>query len=135
MEIVAQAKPPIDEYDLPAWNKYFRQMTKDADDFFGCGKTIDIINGDTGNIYFIQCQDTGPVKIGYAKSVKRRMYNLQVGCPYKLKLLLKVPGSKLWEEGLHKQFREFNMEGEWFLPAPKLMKHINNIRRIQHAKT
>ena len=124
----SKREKPSDLYDLPAWNAYFRQLSIDNPPF-GCGKRMDIVNGDTGNIYFIQCQDTGPIKIGYATNVKRRFSEIQVNCPYTLKLLAFAPGSKLWEDALHQEYRKINTRGEWFLPTEKLMSHINEIRK------
>lgn len=95
-------------------------------------KRIDLLNGDTGFIYFIQCQDTGPVKIGYTKNVKRRRNELQTGNPYELKILLSIDGSELWEKDLHYHFRDLLIRNEWFLPGESLFEFIDDLRETEN---
>ena len=37
---------------------------------------------DYGYVYFIQMENTGPIKIGFSKNIKSRMENLQTASPY-----------------------------------------------------
>lgn len=84
-------------------------------------------------IYFIECQDphyeNGLVKIGYTRTVKScklRLTDLQIGCPYPLKLIALVPkGTQRMERELHKAFSDLKVRGEWFKPFPAL----NRIRQ------
>jgi len=71
------------------------------------------------DIYVMQ-HPLGPVKIGIATHPEDRLANLQVGCPFELKLRKSktVPEPHAVEQYLHMYFRKYHMNGEWFdLPA------------------
>lgn len=74
----------------------------------------------TQYVYFIRMGDDGPVKIGIAKDPQGRLRDLQVGCPFPLKLLATVSGGMEKEQRLHEELQEFRMEGEWFQPTPEV---------------
>jgi hypothetical protein len=78
----------------------------------------------TGYIYFVQMDYIGPIKIGFATYFQNRLRQLQTGSPYKLRLLCLVPGNEQFEKDIHSCFREIRLEGEWFLPHPKLLEEI-----------
>lgn len=82
-------------------------------------------------IYFIQAKTPdgrGPIKIGYtastAPSDRRRIDDLQTGCPYELVVLRFLPGTRREEKALHKRFADFRMRGEWFEYTPGLAAFI-----------
>lgn len=67
-------------------------------------------------VYFIQCQITKNVKIGYtAKNIKSRLSGLQTSASSKL-ILAKYfeQFDRIEEKLLHKYFRSFRLQGEWF---------------------
>lgn len=67
-------------------------------------------------IYLIGSWDrTKPVKIGIADDPELRVKQLQTGCPYKLDILFKFPGTTTHEAYLHKMFRKQRTFGEWFV--------------------
>ena len=71
-------------------------------------------------IYFIQCGENGPIKIGYTDNgVETRMAQLQTGCPYELRLLWVYTGNDLTESQLHKEFAHERIRGEWFRPSSR----------------
>lgn len=72
-------------------------------------------------IYLIQCGEDGPIKIGYASSVDRRVRYLQTGSPHKLVVLHSFEGDKNVERALHRCFKEHRLTGEWFAPAPAIL--------------
>lgn len=81
----------------------------------------------TGNafVYFIQSGFMGPIKIGVAVNVKRRMESLQAGNPVELKLIAKIPcpsvaNAYALENKLHKRFHKKHIRGEWFKPTIRL---------------
>jgi hypothetical protein len=76
-------------------------------------------------IYFIQMGEGGPIKIGKADDPWRRLSGLQIGCPTSLKLLGTVDGDRRREAGLHQDFDDARIRGEWFFPVPDLMKLIS----------
>lgn len=76
-------------------------------------------------IYFVQPLNGGLVKIGFtSKDVKSRIQELQTGCPDKLTLLGTEPGDEQREASLHVQFADLRVNGEWFRPDVRLMRHI-----------
>lgn len=72
-------------------------------------------------IYFVQCQQTKLVKIGYAKDPWMRLSNMQVGCPTYLKMVALVRKPKTYEAELHERFATHRHHGEWFNPDPELL--------------
>ena len=75
-------------------------------------------------VYFIQCGDNGPIKIGTSVNPDRRLFEYRIGCPYPLKFIGVMNGNRHLEKRLHKMFAEFNIQREWFEPVPELIKFI-----------
>jgi hypothetical protein len=82
-----------------------------------------------GFIYFIQGENGGPIKIGFAKNIKDRIKTLQTGYPDVLKLLLAFPGNLEIEQEMHKQFKQYKLNGEWFNPLPELIDKIKEFTK------
>ena len=86
----------------------------------------------THYMYFIQVENSGPIKIGIAKDVKKRMAGLQTGCPYKLNLLYATKCCKEDETNLHgclrENFPEFVIRGEWYMPTDPIFNTINDLK-------
>lgn len=70
--------------------------------------------GDPGFVYFIQAGKNGPIKIGWTTSLEERIDALQTGCPFRLRVLAAIEGTKQDEAAYHRQFAEHRMRGEWF---------------------
>ena len=69
------------------------------------------------DLYVIQMAKTGDLKIGRSGDVHRRLGELQVGCPHKLKILICVPDQGHRERELHQRLRNYQNRGgrgEWF---------------------
>lgn len=75
-------------------------------------------------VYFIQHDEGGPIKIGTALGPESRLANLQSGNPFPLYLRLKLQGGKEEERALHKHFKHIRMSGEWFRATPALLQFI-----------
>lgn len=72
----------------------------------------------TGYVYFIQVGSDGPIKIGFSKAdPARRMKHLQAGCPWELRLVGAVSGSKFNERCLHEKLSHLKIRQEWFRPG------------------
>ena len=72
-------------------------------------------------IYFIQCGENGPIKIGQTSNgIEERVKQLQTGCPYELRVLWAYRGSDYSESDLHEIFSHERISGEWFHPSTKL---------------
>ena len=82
-------------------------------------------------LYFVQAVSggvgIGPVKIGYATDLRKRLRQIQSHCPFALRLLKAVAGGFDFEADLHRQYREWNSHGEWFEATPKLLEHIERL--------
>lgn len=76
-------------------------------------------------VYFMQA---GPfVKIGFTSgSPQARAELLQVGCPYEIKVLCTIPGSRRKEKLLQHRYRKFHVRGEWFKLGGKLERFIHS---------
>lgn len=72
-------------------------------------------------IYFIRSGDTGPIKIGLAKDVRRRLSGLQTGHPERLHLLHLFDGGAVEERALHSRFKEHRIKGEWFTATQEIL--------------
>lgn len=75
-------------------------------------------------VYFIT-DGTNAVKIGVAKDVKKRLGSIQTGNPRKVSVLylIKCDSEKeayVIENGLHRIYSEYRLEGEWFLINDKI---------------
>ena len=80
-----------------------------------------------GFVYFAQLLG-GPVKIGWARNVDRRLKQLQRGLPYDLYLLCSVPGDLGDELRYHRVFADTLIRGEWFHPSPAIVGEVNRLR-------
>lgn len=80
------------------------------------------------SVYFIQCGEGGPIKIGMAVNVQRRLELLQTGCPHLLTVLAAVAGDRATERAFHERFVDLRMRGEWFWPARPLTNFINGVK-------
>lgn len=74
------------------------------------------------SVYFIQAEDGGPIKIGWAKDPDKRLRLLQCGHPDVLVLRRVVAGGTETETELHGRFWQHHLRGEWFHPHPELAK-------------
>lgn len=71
-----------------------------------------------GHIYLVQTADARYVKIGFAKSVKHRVANLQTAHAEPLQLLAAALGTTADEASLHGEFGAHRVSGEWFKHGP-----------------
>lgn len=84
------------------------------------------------NVYFIRMGRKGPVKIGTAKNVQKRVETLQTGNPSKLSIIAVLPiegrgRAELIERWLHGKYKSERIRGEWFnghIPLDGLFKQI-----------
>lgn len=73
----------------------------------------------------------GPVKIGYASNVRRRLHCLQTAHVGRLRLLGKIHGSAqamlALEAELHARFAHLRLRGEWFSDGDDLWAFIKGL--------
>lgn len=77
-------------------------------------------------VYFIADTTNNVVKIGYSKSPKNRLKQLQTSNSNVLVLLGFMDGNKEEEIHLHKLFSKHQLQGEWFsLNNEDILDYIN----------
>lgn len=97
-------------------------------------------------VYLIQSGKSSnpPVKIGVAREPERRILELQIGNPYLLTLIGKIPAksrshAEHLESRLHKYFSRYHIRGEWFngkkINIKRAVDYItNNCLQYNHVK-
>lgn len=71
-------------------------------------------------VYFALAEGTDRVKIGRTNNIKRRLKDLQTGCPVPLKVIYELPGDNSLEKELHKRFSHLWIDYEWFQFAEEM---------------
>lgn len=71
------------------------------------------------DLYIIQSDVTGAIKVGRSKDPHGRLKALQTGCPYRLRLILLAPGCGPQERHIHSLMQRHKIwssptVGEWF---------------------
>lgn len=91
---------------------------------------------DLGEVYFVQIERIGAIKIGWAKDANKRFYSLQSGSPYPLRVLYISSGhTKQDEKNVHILFDKYKMRGEWFHPDEKIFNYIDHCKEFdEHAE-
>lgn len=74
-------------------------------------------------VYFMRAGGSGPVKIGIAADVRRRIQGMRTGSPEELSLLAVFAGGAKLEADLHARFAGARLRGEWFRPIPEILEH------------
>ncbi len=78
-------------------------------------------------IYLINAKNTNMYKIGYTSmDAENRITNLKTGCPYELSIIKEVDGSEDTEKLLHKTFKKYRKNGEWFEFNKKILKKVTD---------
>jgi NMD protein affecting ribosome stability and mRNA decay len=78
--------------------------------------THDLFDQVESMIYAIQCGNDGPIKIGSAARPLQRLADLQVGCPYELRLKASADWPDEIETTIHRFCASSRIRGEWFEP-------------------
>ncbi|PID03615.1 hypothetical protein CSV67_02950 [Sporosarcina sp. P2] len=79
-------------------------------------------------VYFVQAEIGGPIKIGSASNVSKRIKALQTGNPEKLRVLHTTTGGKRLEFHLHRKFTEHHKFGEWFYNSEEIYELIAKLK-------
>jgi hypothetical protein len=65
-------------------------------------------------VYFIRAGEDGPVKIGYAADVSKRLIKMQADNAAPLTVIRQIQGGRPTEAAMHTLFAEQHIRGEWF---------------------
>jgi len=81
-------------------------------------------------VYIIECH--GLYKIGKAENLRVRLIDLQIGCPYKLRLVEFIPCGNGengdLEKAFHKNYSSKRCRGEWFELSHQDLEDIGRIK-------
>ena len=66
------------------------------------------------DLYIIQSDVTGMIKIGRSKDPQKRLKQLQTGNPNRLKLIASFKEKGKEEKYLHEVLNNYKLKGEWF---------------------
>lgn len=80
-------------------------------------------------IYFLRAGNGGPIKIGYAADVEKRIAGLQTASHEPLELMGMVEGSPSYEKEIHQRLAAYRLRGEWFRPRDEVLAAIEMIKR------
>lgn len=79
------------------------------------------------SIYFVTAEGTDFLKIGYATDVTSRIDRIRAGCPYPMRILAAIPGTKQDEHQLHLRFRQYHTHNEWFRLEGELLDYVKSL--------
>ena len=66
------------------------------------------------DLYIIQSDKSGMIKIGRSRNPAKRLKQLQTGNPNRLKLIASFKGMGWREKLLHERLESWSEQGEWF---------------------
>jgi hypothetical protein len=78
-----------------------------------------------GVVYFLQAENGGPIKIGFANDLAKRVVGLQTSHPEKLVVLAAAQGDPEIERQVQIGFVALRERGEWFKPHQSLVTFAN----------
>lgn len=87
-----------------------------------------------GRVYFVRPVGLNLVKIGYSRSVRKRVRDLQTANGGRLTLLCTMRGSISEERALHRRFASARREGEWFELTPEIESFISEHRKTRKSR-
>lgn len=76
-------------------------------------------------IYFIQSELGGPIKIGRATDLAKRLVGLATGRPDTLTVLASFSGTVADERTLHSRLAPYRAKGEWFQDCPEVLAVVS----------
>jgi hypothetical protein len=88
-------------------------------------------------VYFIQAEIGGPVKIGVAQDVSKRLAAMQIGSPFPLRVVKVIDtgsGGYYLERKLHERFAHLRERGEWFRVDPEFADFVSLPLRVPEAE-
>lgn len=68
-----------------------------------------------GRVYFVQAvRAPKRIKVGFSSNVDVRFASLRSACPYNIRMLGHIRGTRVTEAALHEFLRPYRTHGEWF---------------------
>lgn len=69
----------------------------------------------------------GKCKIGYSKTVSKRIRTFNTAHPKPCQLLAVAPGGRQLEQKLHHEFRNLHITGEWFGDVQRIIQKVSRL--------
>ncbi len=107
-------------------NKYGRSHKLDYNEAPLLIKQKNILEGQF--VYVFVNYFSNVCKIGYSANPIKRLNTIQTGCPFKLKMIVVVKGNRSVEKALHKKYKKYKTNGEWFNYKEELKEAIEKIK-------
>jgi hypothetical protein len=83
---------------------------------------------ESGVVYFVQAVQGGPIKIGSATNLRKRLRAIQSMSPAPLRVLVTMVGASVDEFAIHRHFDAHRLHGEWFEPHADILAFIERVR-------
>ena len=77
-------------------------------------------------IYLITVEGQNYCKIGFTSNVEKRLNVIQTSNPFKCTVKYTIIGDKCRESFLHEKFKEYRLNGEWFLHNEEIESYFNS---------
>ena len=76
-------------------------------------------------VYIVRAGGPGrPIKVGFTGDFRKRLSELQVGCPDPLVVIMTVEANRGLEKNLHQELAKWHLHGEWFLSEPEALLRL-----------
>ena len=76
-------------------------------------------------VYFIAVR--GFIKIGWTRNWADRLSNLQCANPEPIEVVALLARPAVYEQTMHKKFKEFRARGEWFRDCKEIRAHLADL--------
>lgn len=86
-----------------------------------------------GFVYFVRCETTSRIKIGWSIDPDRRLADFQTICPTRVRIIKAVRARRWQEKILHSDFSHCRVHGEWFEGTPELLAFIREFNDDRSA--
>lgn len=85
-------------------------------------------------IYVVIAAESGRMKVGTADHPRKRLKQLQTGCPEPLLLFAVMPGGRRSEADLHRRLSPYRIRGEWFTFSDESRSVVERVVRVRMTK-
>lgn len=79
-------------------------------------------------VYFARDRDSGEIKIGTSRSVRKRLVGVAYEKKHPVDPLATMSGDDDVEKIMHRRFASARIRGEWFRPVPELLAYIDSLK-------
>ena len=108
-----------------------RRMWTDRASLAACGRSHEMGTREP-MVYFIACGDD-LIKIGHTTNLRSRLRSLRTATPEELRVLLVIPGTRDYEQELHRKFEIHRVGREWFSWCDAITEFISSHRKAAPA--